>query len=377
MIRVGLVVDEFFGGWRTAIGGFGFLAREFVAKYIPNEDISIDVLLNRWGNLWFARKKVIDGITLYKLPRSTYCAKRWLAHKNYDIYLSIEMSTDVLELEENPDKKMILWVQAPIPQYVWENVIAQMQSITDHSFYNQKLYDLVHQWSENGKVIFATQGRSLNQLAIDLYRLDPSTEMQYLPNPIDIDFTYYISGKRNSVVFLGRLAAIKRAWLFCEIAKRMPDIDFYVLGKIQSYQQENSAMLQPYMDGTIPNLHCLGHQEGAMKRKYLREAKVLVSTSIWEGIPISWLEALSYGTLIVSCLNKEGLPERFGKYVGEIQGDGFDDVERFVPAIRELLTDDEQYYRKAEAAITYIRETHSIANFQQAMRKLIIENVPR
>nr|EIL2149338.1 glycosyl transferase [Acinetobacter baumannii] len=46
-IRVGLIIDEFFGGANTAFGGYGFLARNHIAKYIPNADIQIDVLLGK------------------------------------------------------------------------------------------------------------------------------------------------------------------------------------------------------------------------------------------------------------------------------------------------------------------------------------------
>lgn len=38
-IRVALLIDEFFGGAGTAYGGYGFLARKFIAKYIPDEDL--------------------------------------------------------------------------------------------------------------------------------------------------------------------------------------------------------------------------------------------------------------------------------------------------------------------------------------------------
>lgn len=34
-IKVGLIVDEFFGGAGTAFGGYGFLARRYIARYIP------------------------------------------------------------------------------------------------------------------------------------------------------------------------------------------------------------------------------------------------------------------------------------------------------------------------------------------------------
>ena len=39
-IKVGLIIDEFFGGAGTAYGGYGFLARRLIAKYIPNDPVS-------------------------------------------------------------------------------------------------------------------------------------------------------------------------------------------------------------------------------------------------------------------------------------------------------------------------------------------------
>ncbi|MDP8038684.1 MULTISPECIES: hypothetical protein [Pasteurellaceae] len=44
-IKVALLVDEYFGGAGSAYGGYGFLARRLVAKYLQNENIQIDVLL--------------------------------------------------------------------------------------------------------------------------------------------------------------------------------------------------------------------------------------------------------------------------------------------------------------------------------------------
>ena len=52
-----MIIDEFFGGAGTAYGGYGFLARRLIAKYIPNDLIQIDVLLGRSNkNSLFCRK---------------------------------------------------------------------------------------------------------------------------------------------------------------------------------------------------------------------------------------------------------------------------------------------------------------------------------
>ncbi len=377
-IKVGLLIDEFFGGAKTAFGGYGFLARKYIAKYIPNEDIQMDVLLGKGKRKLSATKFHEDDVDLYRLPRFRFMARRWLKKQNYDIYLSIELTTDyVLKNETNPHKRLILWIQDPRPKSAWENTIGTMTSIKDPCFFNQKIYDAVHRWNELGRVKFISQGYSLNPLALELYNLPKNTPIQYLPNPIDIDFDYQfdLSKKKKQIIFLGRLEAQKRAWLFCELAKRMPEYDFYVLGQFFRHQEDNRRMMAPYMNNDIPNLHFAGHVDGETKKKLIRESRVLCSTAIWEGIPISWLEALSYGTVLVSDLERENLTERFGLFVGEIPGDGFDGVDKFIPAVKEMMENDALYTEKAQKAIQYVRDTHNIPRFVNDLRDVIIKEV--
>lgn len=204
-IKVALLIDEFFGGAGTAFGGYGFLARRFIAKYIPNENIELDVLLGRGTSNFWAKKYKEDNVNLYRLPKRKFFAQRWLKKQNYDVYLSIELTTDyVLKNELDQTKKLILWIQDPRPKSAWETVINTMTSISDPCFYNQSVYDTVHDLAQSGRVTFISQGRSLNPLAIDLYRLqDAPPHIQYLPNPVelDINFEFDIKNKKKKIVF--------------------------------------------------------------------------------------------------------------------------------------------------------------------------------
>ena len=219
----------------------------------------------------------------------------------------------------------------------------------------------------------------MNPLAMELYNLPKDTPIQYLPNPIDLDmnFEFDVRKKKKQVIFLGRLEAQKRCWLFCEVAKRMPEYEFFVLGQFFRYQEDNKRMLAPYMNGDIPNLHFVGHVDGEEKKKLMRESRILLSTAIWEGIPISWLEVLSYGTVLVSDLEREDLANKFGIYVGEIPGDGFDGVDKFIPAIREMMENDNLYKEKAKSAIEYVRKTHNIPRFINDLRTVIYDEVKK
>lgn len=371
-LKVGLLIDEFFGGAGTAFGGYGFLARKYICRYIPDDDIRIDVLLGKNKKSWFhAQHFHEDDVDLYRLPKLGFMARRWLKRQNYDVYLSIELVNDFVLLHE-PDKskKLVLWIQDPRPQSVWQNIIGSMQSIKDPCFFRAQTYQTAHRWALDGRVNFVTQGNCLIPPAMELYNLPISTPVKYLPNPIDIDFDFKfdIRKKKKQIIFLGRLEAQKRAWLYCEIAKRLPQYEFYVLGGFFRFADDNKRMLAPYMDGSIKNLHFVGHVDGAEKQKFLEESRLMVNTAVWEGIPISWLEALFYGTLVVSAVEREKLSVKFGACVGDILGDGFDEVDKFLPAITELMENDELYSTKAAAAIEYIRQTHNISRFVTDLR---------
>ena len=374
-IKVGLLVDEYFGAWRTAYGGYGFLAREIVAKHLPSEEIELEVILGKQkNNPFWASSKIVDGIKIWRLPRLEFLIRRWLAKSDFDCWLSIEMCYDyVLKLDPNPYRKLILWIQDPRPKSVWDK-IAKMRKVVDHNFHNQNSCDYVKAWFDQGRVKFITQGKSLSPLARELYSLPDYIEPDFVPNPVNIDFSFKfdISKKEKIVVFLGRLEAQKRAWIFCEIAKLMPEYDFYVMGKFYRNIEENKKALSPYLDNKVKNLHFCGHLVGAEKNDLLRRARVLVNTSIWEGIPISWIEALSYGTLLVSSFDRDDLVRRFGAYVGEIKGDGEDSARYFVEPIKIFLENDVLYEEISLKAISYVRNVHNFKCFEDKMRNILI-----
>lgn len=370
-LKIGLIIDEFFGALGTAYGGYGFLARRHIAKYIPNQDIQIDVLLGRGKHRFVAEHDLVDNVNVYRLPKKSWFVKRWLKKQNYDLYLSIELVDDyVLKHETNLDKKLVLWIQDPRPMYEWDE-INTVTLFPETCYYNQNIYNLVNTWYKQNRIKFISQGYFLNQKAIDLYQLDPQTDIQYPPNPIDIDFNFDITHhpKNNTIIFLGRLESVKRGWLFCEIAKQLPEFEFCVLGQTFRDSSKNAEIFNSYK--TISNLKFVGHVDSKEKEQFLKNAKILVNTSIHEALPISFLEALSYGTLLVSNRNPENLTEKFGIYVGDVLGDGFDKVDLYVQAIRTLINDETHRQQLSKQAIDYVRKNHSVEKFKQDLRHVL------
>ncbi|MDR1998255.1 MAG: radical SAM protein [Candidatus Margulisbacteria bacterium] len=373
-IKLALLIDEFWGAAGTAYGGFGFLARNYIAKYLPDETLAIDVLLGMSEDLKEFHCEEIDRVRLYKFPANKTLVKEWLKKQNYTIFLSIELtypSAELFELIDN--KKLILWVQDPRPESVVENSLNTMKKIKDPCVYNARSARLVSKLYQEKRVKFITQGESLTALAKELYRLPPHTKIPLLTNPIELDLTYNFNpaAKQNKIIFLGRLEAQKRAWLFCETARRLPAYDFYVIGQLFREKEENQDILNPYLNADIPNLHFMGLLEGEAKAVLIKEAKILLNTSIWEAIPVSWLECLQYGTLPVSCLDRENLVSRFGYFTGEVLGDGLDGIEKFTAALTRILNNYELYIPKALAGIDYVRKNHNVAAFRPKLLAVI------
>jgi glycosyltransferase involved in cell wall biosynthesis len=379
-MKVAVVIDEYFGGAGTAFGGFGHLARHIICKYLPSDSIHFDVLLSRKKRKpWQLFPKVhrIDGISVIK-PPSLPWLRGWLWLKGYDVYLTIECTHDVVHLDPRPWKRIVHYIRDPRPWYVWRRILA-MKLCAEKCFFNPRLNHIVTEAQRRGQVRFISQGHSLAEYARDLYALSADVRIDYVPNPVAHDESFDLDSypKEDLVVFLGRLESQKRVWLFCEIARAMPQYQFVVIGKFHRHQKANKAALEPYIDGRIPNLQFVGHLEGDAKFDYQKRAKELLNTSIWEGVPQSFLEALSVGTLLVSNLNPEDLTARFGAYVGEVPGDGFDKVHVFVSAIAALLGDEDRRRALAHAAREYIRTKHTVEAFQTEMRALLFDEAAK
>ena len=96
------------------------------------------------------------------------------------------------------------------------------------------------------------------------------------------------------VLCIARLAPPKRFDLFCDIASRMPDVSFYWIGN--QYQPDNLPS----------NLSCFGEIKNAARlNKYI---DLFILPSDYEGLPISIIEALSFGKPVVAS-NVGGVPD--------------------------------------------------------------------
>lgn len=385
--RIALLVDEFFGGWDTAIGGYGALARKYICAHIPNDEIQIDLLLNLHGGS-AAQQKLVDQTMIYRLPAHCLDRQRWLDKQAYNLFLSIEMTEPSFKIlnEFETDTPLLYWVQDPRNLKMFQPRRETVNRLKDYDWaYIKDVSVWMQEMMKQNRVSFISQGESLSEIVRDMYQIPETLPIHELPNPVEINCDYRLNEppKENKIIFLGRLEAQKRAWIVCEIAKRMPQYEFYILGATGKGRNEaaNARTLEPYRspDGSpkIQNLHFTGHVDGDVKNDHIKRAKLVLNTSIWEGIPVSWLEALSYGTLIVSAFDRDNIVERFGTFVGEVMGDGTDEaaVNSFAVAIDYWMTHDAEHNVTARKAIEFVRARHSISAFVKNMRTAILKEI--
>lgn len=381
-IKVGLLVEEFYDKDLGGFGGYGILAREYIAKYIPNSEIEIEVII---GSNSKKEIKTIerDGIKIHYLPKNwsskidvdfiyLNLVQNFFKEQKFDVYLSIEMSRIAYEvMRREKDKKLILWVQDPRPDYDWEEIKSVPMSNEYDSYVNYyskwegRIQNLLGKLNEEGRLILISQGEYLKRKAKDLYRLPENTKIEYFPNPVVINDNFNIEDKRDNVLFLGRLTPVKRPWIYFELAKKFPENIFYVCGQ----GNEIDEIIEKYKD--VKNLKFMGHVSGEEKDRLLRECKVLVNTSIHEAIPVSFLEAISYGQKLLSCQNPDDITKSNGYFTGTILGEGIDRIEEFQKGLEFCLNN----YNEKEIieSIEKIKENHNLDKFIKNMRALLMK----
>ena len=383
--HIALLVDEFFGGCDTAIGGYGALARKYICKFIPNDEIQIDLLLGPFSGT-ATQEMLVDQTIIYSLPAHPTERQKWMDEKAYNLFLSIEMTYPSFRIisEYDTNVPLLYWIQDPRDINMYQQRQQTVNRLRDDDWaYIKDVAVWMQEMMRQNRVSFISQGESLSAIAREMYQIPEVMPIHDLPNPVELDPSYKLNDppKENKIIFLGRLEAQKRVWIVCEIATAMPQYEFYILGATGKDRNEiaNAKALEQYRnpDGSskISNLHFTGHVDGDLKNWHIKTAKLLLNTSIWEGIPVSWLEALSYGTLIVSAFDRDNIVGRFGTFVGEVMGDGIDieSIQKFTFAIEYWMTHDYERDTTAMKAIDFIRCRHSVTAFTSGMRTAILQ----
>jgi len=142
------------------------------------------------------------------------------------------------------------------------------------------------------------------------------------------------NGERDgTILYAGALRAVKRPNLFIELARRIPERKFVMLGGSLGTELDYGAAIEKEAAG-VPNLTLTGWRPHSDVIREIAGAALVVNTSAVEGFPNVYLEAWNLGVPVVSFNDVDGLLAR--EHLGVLCTD-LDDMEG---KIRALLNDD-------------------------------------
>ena len=375
IIKLGVVANEFFDLSIGRMGGFGWATRQVANCFNKDPDLGVDLVFLS-GELSAASgqaEALIHGTRVIPRPQSRfeYCRRVWA--EGLDLILAIDYRPSYRPLFRIlPRTPIITWVRDPRPPEDVEKInttrIPGQENIKPKGLDPIDCTSLARvvkasKWLRR-PTLFATPAPFLVDKVLGTYGVKPP-EVAFLPNIIDLEPGEVTKSEHPRVIFLARLDPYKRPWLFVELARHFPDVEFMFLGK--AHHQGEGAW-EP--DSLPDNVRLMGHVGGEKKLQLLSSAWVLVNTSIHEGLAVSFQEALKCETPILSCLNPENVVSRFGIYVGRWDGTGLEGMPKFVEGLARLLEDKDLRTRLGKEGRQWVTETHNKSRFLEAFNDL-------
>ena len=374
-IKLGVVSNEFFELSIGRMGGFGWATRQVAKCFNTDPDLGVEIVfLSRELRAEPGKPESwVHDTRLIPLQQSRLEYYRRIWAEGLDIILAIDYRPSYRSLFRIlPRTPIIIWVRDPRPPEDvakiqttripgQENILPKgLDAIDCTSLAKVVKYS---KWLRR-PVLFATPANFLADKVLGTYGVQPS-EVAFLPNIIDIKPGEVIKSEHPRVIFLARLDPYKRPWLFAELARHFPNVEFMFLGK--AHQQGEGA----WEPKSLPdNVRLMGHVGGEEKIRIISSAWVLVNTSIHEGLAVSFQEALKCETPILSCLNPENVVARFGIYVGRWDGTGMEGIPKFIEGLTRLLEDKELRTRLGKEGRQWVTDTHSKSSFLEAFNDL-------
>jgi len=374
--KIGIVVNEFFCDEYPPLGGFGLTAKNFAEFFNTQSryDVEVVALLPPYQGEGDPPRE-LHG-TRVIAPREKLSWDKYPAFQRYrdelekekfDLLISIEHYPNYFaRLAALPRTPWLHWIRDPKSERYWNRILDLRDSefpceYSEKSVYQYRLYREL-------QVMRRLTGRKFHCGIQEMWLVDRSrsgypligNEFSRLVNRIKVPQGVVEKSASPAVLFIGRLVAVKRPWIYFELARRFPEVEFLVVGEMDRNQHQADTIKDAEQ---IPNLRFLGKKTGRDLDSILEKAWVLVNTSIHEGMPQSILQGLAYEIPVVSALDFGGSIDRYGLFVGEGKGDGLEEVDSFARALDELLQNEERRRELGKAGRRWVQENYTDGAF--------------
>lgn len=264
-----------------------------LANYLANEGYSV-LMINITGGQspFFALNANIKNISLfskpgrslYRTPAIIYKLRKVLKQEKVDITIDIDAMKVLFTL---PASRGL-----PITTICWEHFNFKNNEQPGRAL-SRKLaalfYNHIVTLTERDKGYWL-EGTKNNSQIVTIPNPSP-----FIPN----DYNYTNKAPSNTVIAVGHLFPVKgfdlllQAWN--KVIKHKKDWKLIIVGegekrqKLEAYIKDNNLQDNVYLPGKTSNIE-----------KYYQEADILCLTSLFEGLPMVLIEAISYGLPVVS-----------------------------------------------------------------------------
>lgn len=350
-MKVLLIADEYFS-WGV-YGGFGAFTRK-LGKELANQGITVDAFVHKISPSQkpVGDAELIDGVLVKTLPRrkpsklispELYRTDADVIHSQcgmYDTYLAFKRNS----------AKRIVTVQDLRTKEEYAS-LAELERFSRYPWYKAI-------WAQYVRNCYKTAMKMSDVIACQAHLLFPKVREVFgfgadilLPNFIDIPTKKIKKSKDPSIVWLARLDPIKQPEVCFDFAERTPDVDFHILGSSnESYggTARDDHFRQKYSH--VKNLHFHGFTTGEEKERILRETWILINTSAYECLPVSFLEGMAHKCALLSTRNPDGYTSGFGAWAS---------IPDQLGANLDLLLKDDRWAEKGEKGYEFVRRFHS------------------
>lgn len=392
-INIGFLVEEFFHEKFRGFGGYGMTVKYISDHFnkLPNANLRADVLLTHRMDIDVPQSGSFNNADVVMMPKAMsdqdesfleYC--RMIHRKKFDVFIGVDhFPTYEYPLMSFPNIPWVVWLKDPRDFDKWEKIasvtlVKKSWGISGPEDYRQWVKNRVESFQRiykrsrifGRKIVIATEAYDFTKIGRNicgLSELTPVLLSKPIPLPVMSGPEY---SDKPSFLFLARLDPIKRPWVYCELAKRFPQADFYVAGQANAPEMMDE-ILAKYKN--IPNLKFLGRVFGADKDALFRKVWAVVNTSVHEGLPVSIVEGFSYGKTAIASENPDRVTEKHGLWVGDMRGDGHDEhtVDLYARHVEDIIKgrfDREKIFKENR---DYIRRVHSFEKFEETIKDIV------
>jgi glycosyltransferase involved in cell wall biosynthesis len=224
-----------------------------------------------------------------------------------------------------------------------------------------------HQYVINNAALHIVQTENQRQDLWSYY----SYHSVKIPNLVDVERRFPKDMHAQTILWIGKFNDVKRPELVAQLAQELPEYQFVLISN--QADDDYYRRVQPVLK-RVKNINCIEHVPYSQIETFFARAQLFISTSIYEGMPNTFLQAIKYGVPVIS-LNVD--PEEMLSLhkCGIVCGG---DLMKMKDSINFLIKTPEVYIHFSDNCVKfldYYRMTDIIHNYELAIQSVLDGNI--